>query len=144
MVKPTIFDGLQHHFWHQRSAQASQVGYCPEEDGKVVQLPRGIRYAKKRKGPSAPRGKVNWRLGAKMGGFLGKYMAMENNGEYIAMGNPIHQTFLGKMGGFLKWGRPNNARFSSKPCFIPTGSWRREVSSVRKELGLKGWWWRWR
>eukprot|EP00434_Breviolum_minutum_P000393 symbB.v1.2.000333.t1/scaffold22.1/size431876/1 len=36
------------------------VGYCPEEDGKVVQLTRGIRYAKKRKGPSAPRGKVNW------------------------------------------------------------------------------------
>ncbi|CAL1172329.1 unnamed protein product [Cladocopium goreaui] len=36
------------------------VGYCPEEDGKVVQLPRGIRYAKKRKGPSAPSGKVNW------------------------------------------------------------------------------------
>ena len=45
------------------AAPSSQVGYCPEEDGKVVQLPRGIRYAKKRKGPSAPSGKVNWTLG---------------------------------------------------------------------------------
>ena len=37
------------------------VGYCPvESDGKQVQLKRGIRYAKKRKGPSEPRGRVNW------------------------------------------------------------------------------------
>ena len=37
------------------------VGYCPvEEDGKEVQLKRGIRYAKKRRGPSEPRGRVNW------------------------------------------------------------------------------------
>ena len=40
------------------------VGYCPEEDGQVVQLKRGIRYAKRRQGPSAPRGRVNWQLGA--------------------------------------------------------------------------------
>lgn len=29
-------------------------------DGEVVQLKRGIRFAKRRKGPSAPRCKVNW------------------------------------------------------------------------------------
>eukprot|EP00440_Ansanella_granifera_P021136 gb/GFBE01022949.1/.p1 GENE.gb/GFBE01022949.1/~~gb/GFBE01022949.1/.p1 ORF type:complete len:341 (+),score=64.07 gb/GFBE01022949.1/:1-1023(+) len=36
------------------------VGYCPEEDGQVVQLKRGIRQNKRRRGPSAPSCKVNW------------------------------------------------------------------------------------
>ncbi|CAE7638908.1 rps-14 [Symbiodinium necroappetens] len=39
------------------------VGYCPvEEDGKQVQLKRGIRYAKKRRGPSEPRGRERLRF----------------------------------------------------------------------------------
>lgn len=36
------------------------VGYCPEEDGEVVQLKRGIRNNKRRSGPSNPPGLVNW------------------------------------------------------------------------------------
>merc|ERR1712228_1132946 len=36
------------------------TGYCPKEDGKVKQLPRGIRFAKRRKGPSSPKCRVNW------------------------------------------------------------------------------------
>jgi len=36
------------------------VGYCPEEDGQVIQLKRGIRCNKRRRGPSAPKCKVNW------------------------------------------------------------------------------------
>jgi len=36
------------------------TGYCPVEDGKVKQLPRGIRFAKRRSAPSSPKGKVNW------------------------------------------------------------------------------------
>lgn len=37
------------------------VGYCPvDADGKVIQLKRGIRYAKRRQAPSSPNGKVNW------------------------------------------------------------------------------------
>lgn len=37
------------------------VGYCPvDEDGKVIQLARGIRCNKSRRGPSAPRNRVNW------------------------------------------------------------------------------------
>mmetsp|Transcript_5617 Transcript_5617/g.13193 ORF Transcript_5617/g.13193 Transcript_5617/m.13193 type:complete len:341 (-) Transcript_5617:54-1076(-) len=36
------------------------VGYCPEEDGKVVQLARGIRNTKRRSGVSTPKGIVNW------------------------------------------------------------------------------------
>eukprot|EP00811_Abedinium_folium_P000968 NODE_10888_length_1322_cov_9.191632.p1 GENE.NODE_10888_length_1322_cov_9.191632~~NODE_10888_length_1322_cov_9.191632.p1 ORF type:complete len:324 (-),score=39.77 NODE_10888_length_1322_cov_9.191632:260-1231(-) len=36
------------------------VGYCPVEDGKVVQLKRGIRYNKRRPAPSTPAGIVNW------------------------------------------------------------------------------------
>merc|ERR1740121_1111500 len=36
------------------------VGYCPEEDGKVVQLKRGIRNNKRRSGPSNPPCRVNW------------------------------------------------------------------------------------
>ncbi|CAE8614526.1 unnamed protein product [Polarella glacialis] len=34
------------------------VGYCPEEDGQVIQLKRGIRCNKRRRGPSAPKCKV--------------------------------------------------------------------------------------
>lgn len=40
--------------------ELTNVGYCPVEDGKVVQLPRGIRVNKRRRGPSAPKCKVNW------------------------------------------------------------------------------------
>lgn len=36
------------------------VGYCPEEDGKVIQLARGIRFKKRRRGPSAASCRVNW------------------------------------------------------------------------------------
>jgi len=36
------------------------VGYCPEEDGKVIQLKRGIRCNKSRSGPSSPKCIVNW------------------------------------------------------------------------------------
>lgn len=36
------------------------VGFCPEEDGKVVQLKRGIRNNKSRAGPSNPPCRVNW------------------------------------------------------------------------------------
>jgi len=37
------------------------VGYCPEdENGKVIQLKRGIRYNKRRQGPSSPKCIVNW------------------------------------------------------------------------------------
>jgi len=37
------------------------VGYCPvDENGKVIQLTRGIRCNKSRRGPSAPRNRVNW------------------------------------------------------------------------------------
>ncbi|CAK9077637.1 unnamed protein product [Durusdinium trenchii] len=37
------------------------IGYCPvNDDGEVYQLKRGVRFAKRRQGPSAPRGKVNW------------------------------------------------------------------------------------
>lgn len=38
----------------------TSVGYCPVEDGKTVELKRGIRVNKRRRGPSAPRGMVNW------------------------------------------------------------------------------------
>ena len=46
---------------------SSQIGYCPlDDDGQVIQLKRGIRSeARKRKGPSAPRGLVKWPLGLK-------------------------------------------------------------------------------
>merc|ERR1712192_18636 len=36
------------------------TGMCPFEDGQVKQLPRGIRYSKKRAGPSQPKCHVNW------------------------------------------------------------------------------------
>lgn len=37
------------------------VGYCPvDENGNVIQLARGIRCNTSRKGPSAPRNRVNW------------------------------------------------------------------------------------
>jgi len=37
------------------------VGYCPvDADGKVIQLKRGIRYAKRRQAPSSPKCRVNW------------------------------------------------------------------------------------
>eukprot|EP00930_Biecheleria_cincta_P103227 TRINITY_DN95172_c0_g1_i1.p1 TRINITY_DN95172_c0_g1~~TRINITY_DN95172_c0_g1_i1.p1 ORF type:complete len:354 (-),score=65.42 TRINITY_DN95172_c0_g1_i1:139-1155(-) len=38
----------------------TSIGYCPSEDGKTVELKRGIRVNKRRRGPSAPSGKVNW------------------------------------------------------------------------------------
>eukprot|EP00913_Durusdinium_trenchii_P010086 g9459.t1 len=35
------------------------IGYCPvNDDGEVYQLKRGVRFAKRRQGPSAPRGKA--------------------------------------------------------------------------------------
>lgn len=37
------------------------VGYCPlDGDGEVIQLKRGIRFAKRRQAPSSPKGYVNW------------------------------------------------------------------------------------
>lgn len=37
------------------------VGYCPvDENGEVRQLARGIRFKKRRRGPSHPNNKVNW------------------------------------------------------------------------------------
>jgi len=37
------------------------VGYCPvDENGNVIQLERGIRCNTSRRGPSAPRNRVNW------------------------------------------------------------------------------------
>jgi hypothetical protein len=37
------------------------VGYCPlDADGKVIQLKRGIRFAKRRQAPSSPNCRVNW------------------------------------------------------------------------------------
>ena len=45
-------------------AAVTEIGYCPvNDDGEVYQLKRGVRFAKRRQGPSAPRGKVNWHLG---------------------------------------------------------------------------------
>lgn len=36
-------------------------GYAPlDENGEPIMIRRGIRFAKKRKGPSSPKGKVNW------------------------------------------------------------------------------------
>lgn len=37
------------------------VGYCPEEDGKVIQFKSGVRSPyKSRRGPTQPKGYVNW------------------------------------------------------------------------------------
>lgn len=37
------------------------TGYCPvNPDGKVKQLPRGIRQRKARRAPSSPKCRVNW------------------------------------------------------------------------------------
>lgn len=51
---------LPHHIVAPKLVM-TPVGYCPiGEDGKVIQLARGIRVSKRRKGPSAPKGIVNW------------------------------------------------------------------------------------
>jgi len=48
------------HYVQAPKLVMTPVGYCPEIEGKVVQLKKGIRYRKSRRQVSSPKCRVNW------------------------------------------------------------------------------------